>query len=117
MIVGIYATLGAFLILAANDPLANRSLIWFTIWSSIVHAGIILVQALMDETDRANLFGDIPALFGRRHSLVFAAEPRRAPVTGSDQLDAVCVLREILETRIPNAMRGDKNLFTIHLVS
>lgn len=33
MIVGIYATLGVFLILAARDPLANLSLIWFTVWS------------------------------------------------------------------------------------
>jgi hypothetical protein len=63
MIMGIYATLGVFLILAARDPLANTSLIWFTIWSSIVHGGIMLVQALIDETERANLLGDVPALF------------------------------------------------------
>ena len=31
MILTIYATLGIFLILAARDPMANRSLIWFTI--------------------------------------------------------------------------------------
>ncbi len=63
MIVGVYATLGVFLIRAARDPLANASLIWFTVWSSIVHAGIMLVQALADESEKANLFGDIPALF------------------------------------------------------
>lgn len=63
MIMGVYATLGVFLILAAKDPVANASLIWFTIWSSIVHGGIMLVQALVDETERANLLGDIPALF------------------------------------------------------
>jgi len=63
MIMGIYATLGVFLIIAAKDPLAHASLIWFTIWSSIVHAGIMLVQAVFDETERANLLGDIPALF------------------------------------------------------
>jgi hypothetical protein len=63
MIMGIYAVLGVFLIRAAKDPLANASLIWFTIWSSIVHGGIMLVQALVDETERANLLGDIPALF------------------------------------------------------
>jgi hypothetical protein len=40
MLVGIYATLGVFLILAARDPLANLSLIWFAIWSSAVHGGI-----------------------------------------------------------------------------
>jgi hypothetical protein len=63
MIMGIYATLGVFLILAAKDPLANVSLIWFTVWSSIVHASIMLVQAIADETDRDNLLGDVPALF------------------------------------------------------
>ena len=63
MIMGVYATLGVFLILAAKDPLAHRSLISFTIWSSIVHGGIMLIQAIVDETERANLLGDIPALF------------------------------------------------------
>ena len=63
MIMGVYATLGVFLILAAKNPLAHVSLIWFTVWSSIVHGGIMLVQAIVDETDRANLLGDVPALF------------------------------------------------------
>src|SRR5690606_14436761 len=63
MIMGIYATLGVFLILAAKDPLANSSLIWFTVWSSVVHGGIMLIQALADETDHTNLMGDVPALF------------------------------------------------------
>lgn len=63
MIMGIYMTLGVFLILAARDPLANRSLIWFTVWSSVVHGGIMLVQAIVDDAERMNLLGDIPALF------------------------------------------------------
>ena len=63
MIMGMYATLGVFLILAAKNPLEHRSLISFTIWSSIVHAGIMLAQAIVDDTERANMLGDIPALF------------------------------------------------------
>ena len=63
MILGVYATLGVFLIRASRDPLANLSLIWFTIFSNIVHAGIMLVQAIVDTTERPNLVGDIPALF------------------------------------------------------
>ena len=63
MIMGIYVVLGIFLVRAAKDPMANASLIWFTIWSSIVHAGIMLVQAILDGTEKANLIGDIPALF------------------------------------------------------
>jgi len=63
MIMGIYATLGVFLILVAKDPLKHASLIWFTVWSSLVHGGIMLVQAIVDETERANLLGDVAALF------------------------------------------------------
>jgi len=63
MIMGIYITLGVFLVRAAKDPMANSSLIWFTIWSSIVHAGIMLAQAIVDEVEHANMLGDIPALF------------------------------------------------------
>ncbi len=63
MIVGIYAVLGVFLLLAARNPLEHRSLIQFTVWSSIVHGGIMLVHALVDETERSNLAGDVPTLF------------------------------------------------------
>jgi len=63
MIMGIYITLGVFLIRAAKDPMANASLIWFTIWSSIVHGAIMLAQAIVDESEHANMLGDIPALF------------------------------------------------------
>ena len=41
MIVGVYATLGIFLILRLADPAANVSLIWFVVWSSVVHAGVM----------------------------------------------------------------------------
>ena len=62
MIVGIYATLGVFLILAARDPLANLSLIWFTVWSSAVHGAIMAVQALTQPAQMGHLVGDVPAL-------------------------------------------------------
>lgn len=63
MIMGMYVTLGVFLFRAAKDPIKDSALIWFTIWSSIVHATIMLVQALVDEAEHANLIGDIPALY------------------------------------------------------
>lgn len=62
MIVGVYVTLGVFLLLAARNPLQHLSLIWFTAWSSLVHGGIMAVQALLDPAERANLVGDVPAL-------------------------------------------------------
>jgi uncharacterized membrane protein YbaN (DUF454 family) len=63
MILGVYATLGVFLFLAAKEPSKHASLIWFTISSNIVHAGIMLVQALRDPVERPKLHGDVPALF------------------------------------------------------
>jgi hypothetical protein len=48
IILGVYATLGAFLIWGSRDPLANWSLIWFTVWSSVVNAVIMGVMALGD---------------------------------------------------------------------
>lgn len=63
MIVGIYATLGVFLILAARDPTANLSLIWFTVWSSAVHGGIMAIQAATQPGQMGHLAGDVPALF------------------------------------------------------
>ncbi|HET7334273.1 MAG TPA: DUF6632 domain-containing protein [Rhizomicrobium sp.] len=62
MIVGVYATLGVFLILAARNPQANRSLIWFTVWSSLVHGVIMMVQALQMPEHMGHLYGDVPAL-------------------------------------------------------
>jgi hypothetical protein len=62
MILGVYATLGIFLLLAARDPAANRSLIAFTAWSSLVHAAIMAVQAFQHGSERGHLLGDIPAL-------------------------------------------------------
>ena len=62
MIVGVYATLGVFLIMAARDPLENRSLIWFTVWSSIVHGMIMLGQSFEMPENHGHLIGDVPAL-------------------------------------------------------
>jgi len=62
MICGVYAVLGAFLIAAARKPSEHRSLISFTIWSSVVHAGIMAAQSLYDGHEIGHLIGDVPAL-------------------------------------------------------
>jgi uncharacterized protein DUF6632 len=62
MILGVYATLGVFLLLAARNPLHNLSLIWFTVWSSAVHGGIMAVQSWVYPEHRGHLLGDVPAL-------------------------------------------------------
>jgi len=77
MILGVYATLGVFLILASRDPLAHRSLIWFTVWSSVVHAVIMAWQAISDTAERGHLVGDVPALLVV--AVLLAALTPRAP--------------------------------------
>jgi hypothetical protein len=62
MILGVYATLGVFLLIASRNPLANLSLIWFTVWSSVVHAAIMAAQALANPEHMGHLWGDVPAL-------------------------------------------------------
>ena len=63
MIVGLYVTLGVFLVVASRNPLAHLSLIWFTVWSSVVHGGIMAAQSLVEPEHMGHLWGDVLALF------------------------------------------------------
>jgi len=83
MILGIYATLGVFLIIASRDPLANRSLIWFAIWSSVVHGAIMAAQAIAYPEHRGHLFGDVPALLLVAVVLAFLMPGKAAQTAGS----------------------------------
>src|SRR3977135_4183720 len=62
MIVGLYATLGVFVINAARSPENNLSLIWFVVWSSVVHAAIMAVQSFGGGHHTGHLWGDVLAL-------------------------------------------------------
>lgn len=62
MIVGVYFTLGVFLIRAASNPAANASLIWFTVWSSLVHAAVMAYESVRTPMHQGHLIGDVPAL-------------------------------------------------------
>jgi len=57
MMLSLYVTLGIFLLLAARDPSANRSLIAFTAWSSFAHAALMAVQAFLNLIPRGELWG------------------------------------------------------------
>ncbi|MEE9470647.1 MAG: DUF6632 domain-containing protein, partial [Gemmatimonadota bacterium] len=81
MIIGVYAVLGIFLIIASRDPAEHRSLIWFAVWSSLIHGLIMLAQALRDPVERPNLMGDVPALI--LIAVVLAALMRTARPSGS----------------------------------
>ena len=62
MIAGVYATLGIFMFRAAKDPLANASLIWFVVASSVVHALVMSVEAFRTPMMMGHLIGDVPFL-------------------------------------------------------
>ena len=62
MIIGVYATLGVFLLIASGNPMRHTSLIWFAVWSSVVHAAIMAFQSFADSGERGHLLGDVPAL-------------------------------------------------------
>jgi hypothetical protein len=62
MMVGIYFTLGVSLLLASREPRRHLSLIWFAVWSSIVHGSIMAIHALSDSQHRGHLLADVPAL-------------------------------------------------------
>jgi hypothetical protein len=59
MMLSVYGTLGIFLLPAARDPSANRSLIAFTAWSSFVHAILMAGQAFArpDRSRRTHRLG------------------------------------------------------------
>src|SRR5580698_10290874 len=57
MMFSIYVTLGVFLLLAIRNPVASRSLIAFTAWSSFAHAAIMGTQAMRDMVSREELVG------------------------------------------------------------
>ena len=109
MICGIYAVLGIYLITAARNPGENRSLISFTIWSSVVHAAIMGTQALYNSREYGHLVGDVPALLlvaavlwllsQRGNGSSGRLPRRRSPLRTRCMLcDACCVMSALRES-------------------
>jgi len=57
MMLSLYVALGIFLLIAARNPLANRSLIAFTAWSCFAHAAVMAVTAFSKGGYRGDLWG------------------------------------------------------------
>ena len=57
----ILATLGVFLVLAARNPSAYRSLIAYTVWSSFAHAAVMVLMAMQLPTKRGELLVGVAA--------------------------------------------------------
>ena len=80
MMLSLYVTLGVFLLIAARNPSAHRSLIAFTAWSSVAHAAVMAAQALRDVNERTHLLvGDVILVIIAAALMVFApAKPKAA---------------------------------------
>ena len=61
MMLSLYVALGIFLLIAARNPSANRSLIAFTAWSCFAHAAVMAVTSFSKGGYRGDLWG-VPVL-------------------------------------------------------
>ena len=82
MLGGVYAALGVFLLLALRNLSANRSLIAFTAWSSLVHAAIMAVQAFDNVIPHADLLRAVLPLVMIGVALIVLA-PAKVKLAGS----------------------------------
>ncbi len=62
MMLSLYVTLGVFVLLAARNPSAHRSLIAFTAWSSFAHAAVMVVQSVQIPSERVHLLIGVAVL-------------------------------------------------------
>jgi hypothetical protein len=79
MMFSVYATLGIFLLVAARNPAANRSLIAFTAWSSLAHAVFMSMQAMRNIVPRGELIGS--AVLMVIGLALIALSPAKEPVS------------------------------------
>ena len=87
MMLSIYVTLGVFLLLAARNPSANRSLIAFTAWSSFAHGAVMAVLAFQIASERRDLLIAVAVLCIIGVALILLAPAKhsggRASVAGA----------------------------------
>jgi hypothetical protein len=82
MMFSLYVTLGIFLLLAIRDPLANRSLIAFTAWSSFAHAAVMGTQAMKNMVAFGEMYGVVALIVIGVALLALApAKQRAAPAS------------------------------------
>ena len=81
MILSLYVTLGVFLLLAARNPSANRTVIAYAAWSSFAHAAVMTVMSVQLPTDRAELLITSAAL-GIIGALLIVVAPGKQTAAG-----------------------------------
>jgi ABC-type Fe3+-siderophore transport system permease subunit len=83
MMLSLYVTLGIFLLIAARNPSANRSLIAFTAWSSFAHAAVMAVQSFQMASERVHLLVGVAFLAIIGAALIILAPAKRSMQSAS----------------------------------
>ena len=86
MIMSIYVTLGIFLLRAARNPAANRSLIAFAGWANLAHAGLMAAQEYRNVIERGELAGVV--VFAIVGVVLVALTPAKQPVEKASVITA-----------------------------
>ena len=79
MMLSLYVTLGIFLLLAARNPSANRSVIAFAAWANIAHGAVMTVMAVHLPNEREDLL-IAAAVFGVIGLVLIVLAPAKQPV-------------------------------------
>ncbi len=78
MLMSFYVTLGIFLLLAARNPAANRSLIAYAGWANVAHASVMGLQEYWHVIAPRELIGVV--IFGIVGIVLIALAPKKHPV-------------------------------------
>ena len=85
MMLSLYFALGIFLLLAARNPSANRSLIALAAWSSFAHATVMAVLAFQHASEHGGLLAAVAVLIiiGVTLIVLAPAKPSAEPPTAA----------------------------------
>jgi hypothetical protein len=85
MMLSLYVTLGIFLLIAARNPSAHRSLIAFAAWSSFAHAVVMTALGFQIASERVGfLFGSaVLAVIGVALIALAPAKPSTEPASAA----------------------------------
>jgi ABC-type Fe3+-siderophore transport system permease subunit len=77
MMLSLYVALGVFLLLAARNPSAHRSLIGYAGWANVAHATVMVFMAIHPASDRRDLL-TAAAMFGPVGVTLIALTPAKS---------------------------------------
>jgi len=87
MMISLYVTLGIFLLVAARNPSANRSVIAFAAWSSFAHGSVMAVMAVHITSTRGGLL-IAAAVFGVIGAALLLLAPAKCSGEGASAAGA-----------------------------